>query len=57
MGKRELVKVLKRNRVYKVCADDIRKVYTFIKTKRPRIPAYDSETCEDEIIEIEKVEA
>ena len=56
MSKRELIQVLKRKRHYKVCVEDIRKVYKYDIKKRPPVPSYEQET-EDEVChkELEKI--
>ena len=49
MCKRQIVKVNIRKRSYKLSIDDIRKVHTALIKKRPKLPKFDTETC-DEIV-------
>ena len=50
MGKRSLVTIMRRKKMYRLYAEDIKNVHTFLIKKLPPLPTFDSEQTEDELI-------
>lgn len=47
MCKRNFITLKKNKRLYKLCSDDIKEVYKFIKRKTPLLPHFESPTSEE----------